>query len=253
MKIAAGFRQLSLHKRGGRRFGFIFAAFAFSNPCAADWRDPLEPLNRKVQAFNGWFTQVIGGAVPDDAADAIGPLGEATNNALVNLSEPLTFANAILQGRECAAGVTLRRFLVNSTIGLGGLFDVAKSGGGLAHYETDFSTTLGLWGVPLGPYIVLPIVGPSSARDVAAFAIEYAADPADYAIARLAGQASVIGREGLDAVRSASNGGKTSDSETGGDTGDVYIREQRLYTMAAARALEGYECPSALRNSFWQR
>ena len=102
------------------------------------------------------------------------------HNFLVNLREPLTFVNDLAQGRDCAAGASLRRFMVNSTLGVAGIFDVARELGVEAH-DNDFGQTLAVWGLPSGPYMVLPVLGPSDLRAVSGTAVEFFADPVDLA------------------------------------------------------------------------
>lgn len=139
--------------------------------------DPLEPINRQIFAFNA----SIGGPLDDVRDDApSGAVWRGIHNVLVNLREPLTFVNDIAQGRECAAGGSLRRFMVNSTLGVAGVFDVAKEMGVEAH-DNDFGQTLAVWGFPSGPYMVLPVLGPSDLRAVSGTAVEFFADPMDIA------------------------------------------------------------------------
>jgi len=129
--------------------------------------DPLEPLNRGVLDVNvalddAIFRPVAVGyreVVPEFARTGI-------RNALTNLQEPRILANNILQGRLLDAGHTTLRFVFNSTIGLGGLFDVATDWG-IARRSGDFGQTLHSWGVvDGGPYLMLPIAGPSNPRDL---------------------------------------------------------------------------------------
>jgi phospholipid-binding lipoprotein MlaA len=160
--------------------------------------DPLEPANREVFAFN---TAVWTAFAPITKAynDAgIAPVRSVLSNFLGNLREPLVFANDLAQGKECAAGATLRRFMVNSTLGVGGVFDVAKRNGIEAH-DNDIGLTLGVWGVPEGPYLMLPVLGPSSARDATGQAAEYFADPTDLVLENQGWHTAVYVRTGLDA------------------------------------------------------
>lgn len=139
--------------------------------------DPLEPINRQIFAFNA----SISGPLEDVRDDApSGAVWRGIHNFLVNLREPLTFVNDLAQGRDCAAGASLRRFMVNSTLGVAGVFDVAKELGVEAH-DNDFGQTLAVWGFPSGPYMVLPVLGPSDLRAVSGTAVEFFADPVDVA------------------------------------------------------------------------
>ena len=127
--------------------------------------DPIEPINRAVFSFNTVFDRV---AVRPIAIIYRGVLPEFVRNriaySLDNLSMPVTTINNILQFEFGKAGVSTARFVINSTIGIVGFFDPASYFGLEADYE-DFGQTLAVWGVPTGPYIVLPFLGPSSPRD----------------------------------------------------------------------------------------
>jgi len=139
--------------------------------------DPLEPLNRKIFAFNLFVdhavlrpvakTYVL--AVPDDARRAI-------HHVLDNMKEPTLFFNHVLQGDFKRAEITVGRFVVNSTVGFGGVVDVMALSG-VAREPADFGQTLFVWGLPSGPYLMLPILGPSNPRDAVGGAVDSYADP----------------------------------------------------------------------------
>lgn len=164
--------------------------------------DPFEPANRQAYEFNRVLNATVLAPLNSATGDpVIRPIRGVVHNVLQNLREPMTFANDLLQGHECAAGQTLRRFMVNSTLGVAGLFDVAKSHGNLDSHDNDFGVTLGVWGVPAGPYLVLPALGPTDARGVAGTAVEYFADPVDIAWTQAGGATWVTyTRGGLDAL-----------------------------------------------------
>lgn len=130
-----------------------------------DVNDPLEPLNRAILEFNEFITALILRPLaeiyvlmlPDFALDAI-------HNALQNLSAPVVLANDLLQWEPERAWDTTRRFFINSTVGVGGLIDVADKMGIEGHSE-DLGQTFAVWGVPEGFYLVIPIFGPSNPRD----------------------------------------------------------------------------------------
>jgi phospholipid-binding lipoprotein MlaA len=129
--------------------------------------DPLEGFNRAMFGVH----QAIDGAVLRPAALGYKtvvpkPLRSGFRNALSNLTEPFVFLNFLLQGKPGKAGETVGRFLVNSTIGVGGLFDVAKDKNiRLPHRNNGFGTTLAFYGVGPGPYLFLPLMGPMTLRD----------------------------------------------------------------------------------------
>jgi len=137
--------------------------------------DPWEPFNRKIFAFNetvdhyalepiatGWNT-----VVPDRVETCLA-------NFFDNLQMPIHFANDLLQGKPWKAYETVWRVVVNTTVGLGGFFDPA-SAWQIYKSNEDFGQTLGVWGAPPGPYLVLPLLGPSSPRDATGMAVEAAA------------------------------------------------------------------------------
>ena len=130
-----------------------------------DVNDPIEPLNRAIFEFNQVFeglllrplTEMYRLFLPQLMRQAIG-------NALDNLNAPIVLANDVLQGEPKRAYETTSRFLVNSTLGIGGLLDVADELG-IPEHEEDFGQTLAVWGFGEGFYLVLPFFGPSSPRD----------------------------------------------------------------------------------------
>lgn len=127
--------------------------------------DPLERFNRGMFKFNqGLDRAVIRPAAMGYKSILPSPVRTGVRNALNNVDEPVTFVNDVLQARFRKSGVTALRFVVNSTVGIGGLFDVAGATGLPIHYS-DFGQTLGRYGVGPGPYLYLPVLGPSDLRD----------------------------------------------------------------------------------------
>jgi phospholipid-binding lipoprotein MlaA len=127
------------------------------------------------------------------------PLRTNVRNFLTNLRAPVSAANDVLQGDFKGAGDTAARFLVNSTLGFGGLADVAAATGKLPQDE-DFGQTLAVWGVGEGPYLVLPLYGPSNVRDVGGFAVDSFADPVNRYLRNNDHDALVYARIGVSAV-----------------------------------------------------
>ena len=141
--------------------------------------DPAEPTNRFFYRVNdGLDTYVLAPIARGYRYAVPGAVRRPVQNVLANLSSPIIFANDVLQTRPRRAGDTLMRFLINSTAGVGGLFDVA-SRGGVPKHDQDFGLTLGHYGVPSGPYLVLPLFGPSTVRDAVGFGIVCRADQLD--------------------------------------------------------------------------
>ena len=142
--------------------------------------DPFEPVNRKTLRMNGaldrWFFDPVTNAyafvVPGQARLAV-------RRFLINLNSPVVFANDILQLAPVDAAVTVTRFAVNSTIGIGGLFDPATRLG-LKGHSADFGETLALSGVPSGPYLILPALGPTTARDGTGYLVDLLFQPLTY-------------------------------------------------------------------------
>ncbi|MCP4329422.1 MAG: VacJ family lipoprotein [Alphaproteobacteria bacterium] len=139
--------------------------------------DPLEPLNREVFDFNNWLDRNAIKPAAIAYRDTV-PEGirDSTQNFFNNVASPVTFANDILQGESGRAAETLMRFVVNSTAGMAGFFDAAGEMG-LERHEEDFGQTLAVWGVPDGPYLMLPLLGPSSVRDASGRVVDRFINP----------------------------------------------------------------------------
>jgi phospholipid-binding lipoprotein MlaA len=142
-----------------------------------DFNDPLEDTNRKIFDFNQTVDRHVLVPVAKAYRTALPePVRNSLRDFLVNLQEPLIFANDTLQGDFGRAKDTVVRFVLNSTIGMGGLVDVAGRWG-IPYHEEDLGITLGVWGIPAGPYLVVPILGPSDPRDLGAEVAEGFGDP----------------------------------------------------------------------------
>lgn len=128
--------------------------------------DPWEPVNRAIYVFNSEVDRYILLPLIKGYKTAVpSPVRSGIHNVISNLNEFQVFVNSILQGRVESSLITVHRFLINSTVGLVGIFDVASYSDGLQGQRADFGQTLGLWGFQNGPYIVLPLLGPSNVRD----------------------------------------------------------------------------------------
>ncbi len=138
--------------------------------------DPLERWNRGVQRFNDALDRGVLKPVAKAYRRAVPqPVRTGIGNLLANLGFPVTIANDLLQGKLVATAQDLGRFTLNSTLGLGGLLDPATDAG-LPRNQEDFGQTFGRWGVPAGPYLVLPLLGPSTLRDAPAILVDAQAD-----------------------------------------------------------------------------
>jgi phospholipid-binding lipoprotein MlaA len=139
--------------------------------------DPLEPLNRQTLDLNMFLdrillkpvTKVYIAIVPEEGRDAL-------KRALDNMKEPVVVINNVLQDEPRRAAISAGRFTVNSTLGVGGFFEVAAKMG-LEKQTGDFGQTLFVWGLPEGPYLVAPILGPSNPRDLVGMGIDAYSDP----------------------------------------------------------------------------
>lgn len=143
-----------------------------------DVNDPIEPVNRFVFGFNQIIENVILRPLSYGYNAVVPEFGRvAVRNFLDNLSSPVVLANDLLQGEPARAWDTTQRMVINTTIGVGGLWDAAAAFGIEEHRE-DFGQTLGVWGVGEGPYLVLPLLGPSNPRDlVGRFGVDPFLDP----------------------------------------------------------------------------
>ncbi|ROZ77529.1 VacJ family lipoprotein [Ramlibacter sp. WS9] len=143
-------------------------------------RDPLEPMNRHVTTFNEGVDSLVLKPAATAYKQAVPPLVRTgVANFFGNLSDAWSFVNSALQFKFQNAAENFMRLNVNTVFGLGGILDVASELNIERHRE-DFGQTLGRWGVPAGPYIVLPLLGPSTLRDTVALPIDRKADPLSY-------------------------------------------------------------------------
>ena len=143
--------------------------------------DPLEPMNRAVYAFNLKADDYLLRPVINGYRFVV-PLSlrQSISNAFDNLNSPISASNQILQGRFKQAAVTVARLVVNTIAGFVGFYDVAARMG-LEKEKTGFADTLGVWGVPSGPYLMLPLLGPSDMRDTTGLAGDFFLNPMTYA------------------------------------------------------------------------
>lgn len=134
---------------------------------AADARDPFESVNRSFWTFNYDYLDayVLRPVTVGYMAVVPKPARTGLSNVVNNLNEPANFFNGLLQGKPSGSAVSAGRFLLNSTVGVVGLFDVATPMG-LAERPEDFGQTLGVWGVGHGPYLMIPARGPATVRNL---------------------------------------------------------------------------------------
>jgi phospholipid-binding lipoprotein MlaA len=145
-----------------------------------DPRDRFERFNRSVYRFNDGLDRAVARPVAVAYTKVTpAPVRSGVSNFLANLNYPVTVVNDALQAKPKRFGHDAARLLINTTIGIGGLFDPATKFGLQANDE-DFGQTLGFWGVPPGPYLVLPVLGPSDVRDAFGKVADHYTEPQAY-------------------------------------------------------------------------
>ena len=145
------------------------------------FNDPFEDTNRGIFGFN----KAVDDAVLVPAAKAYRtvvppPMRQSMHDFMQNLNGPVIFMNDMLQGEVALAGKTLARLALNTTIGVGGMFDVATRVVGIPYHSNDLGITLAVWGFAAGPYVIVPVLGPSNPRDLIGKVGDGFADPGNY-------------------------------------------------------------------------
>ena len=215
-----------------------FAAGLSATPSIADEEksegttDPLETLNRFTSGFNSFLRK----GFVDPAVDLYqyvtpDPIEKAISNAASNLSEPITAGSSLLQGDTENAGKATQRFLINSTVGIGGLGDPATDMGIEARRE-DLGQALGAHGVESGPHIVLPLLGPSNLRDLVGDIPVMVLNPIPLAGTVAKGAVEYSGKQ--DTVRSISKSAV-----------DPYVAEREAYEQNRAYEVRNGNIPAA--------
>ena len=171
------FKQMRMNKKYPL-FLLLLALIIVPSTYASD-DDPLEPMNRAIFEFN----EIVDDNVLKPIAKGYkyvtpDPVEVGISNFFSNLGEIGTITNDLLQLKFAQAGRDTMRFFLNSTLGIFGIFDVATPLG-LSKNKEDFGQTLGFWGVPDGPYLVLPFLGPSSFRDGPSMIVDYELSPVE--------------------------------------------------------------------------
>jgi len=160
----------------------VLAGCATNNPASPPGEradtDPWEPLNRHIYAFNNGVDSVTFKPLAKGYVKVVPqPLRQGVGNVSRNLRGPLYIVNNFLQGKVQRGFNETGRFMANTVFGLGGLIDISKRMG-MDSYPEDFGETLAVWGVPDGPYVVVPVLGPHTLRDALMIPLNFAADPA---------------------------------------------------------------------------
>ncbi|HYB08730.1 MAG TPA: VacJ family lipoprotein [Alphaproteobacteria bacterium] len=178
--------------RLGLSLGSVLLASALVGGCATpptdpaalasfnEANDPLEPMNRDIFDFNLALDDNIVKPVAQVYGETPAEFRKGMHNMIQTVRSPDVFMNQMLQGDVDGAADTVLRLLINLTVGLAGFFDVAADRGGVKAHDTDFGVTLGKWGVDEGPYLMLPLFGPSNPRDATGLVVDNFADPVGY-------------------------------------------------------------------------
>jgi len=164
----------------------------FSTNTQKEIYDPFEKINRKIFAFNESLDRNVVEPVARFYRDYTPkPIRKSLHNFVTNLALPISAANSFVQGKVENGLATSSNFLINTTIGIGGLFDVA--GDKNIQYETeDFGQTLGYYGVSNGPYLVIPILGPSTSRDFGGYVVDRGVDPMGFNLLQIGGSENSV-------------------------------------------------------------
>lgn len=199
-----------------------------------DDNDPLEFVNRFTFAINGALDAfVIQPAAATYRFLLPDPVQNGVRNAMRNIGAPVVFANDIFQGEWERAETTAMRFLINTTLGVAGIFDVAAEWG-YEYHDEDFGQTLAVWGVGEGFYLVLPLLGPSTARDTVGLVVDSFIDPWPYVLDFATNLSDedityiFIGRRALEGIDIRARNIEVIDTLKA-DSIDYYVRLRSLY------------------------
>jgi phospholipid-binding lipoprotein MlaA len=197
------------HPRGRAKWAFpcsfllLAACSELPRDASLAVNDPNEKVNRQVMAMNQKalepVSEFVKAAVPGAVHDRLHDLNS-------NLKEPRIFVNNVLQGRFKAAADTSGRFIINSIVGLGGLYDLA-SRSGLPQQSGDFGQTLFVWGVADGPYVVQPYLGPATLRDAVGSSVDMVANPMSWVLGPAVAAATATATDSTNVVVSVATGG----------------------------------------------
>ncbi len=168
--------------------------------------DPIEDLNRSIFAFNQDFDKYLLNPLAEVYDEGLPePLKDRVHSFLSNLNVPLTFVHDVLQAEGEQSIDSLARFLINTTLGLGGLFDPASELFDLQPHTSDFGQTLGKYGVDEGAYVMIPILGPSNIRDFTGKVLDFIIDPFNYLARREHASYLIYTRTGTSAIDARAN------------------------------------------------
>jgi len=205
--------------------------------------DPIEPTNRAIFKFNRALDTVLLKPAAFVYKEYLPDfLQQGIHNMLNNLRSPVVLLNNLLQGKFQDAGNTVVRAIMNSTVGAAGFMDVAAAVGIEGRGE-DFGQTLAVWGVPEGPYIMLPVFGPSNPRDTIGLVADFYSDPYNYWLDNIDEEEFIFARSGVRAIDwRARNYDLISDLEK--TSLDFYASVRSLYRQRRMDAINDGEAPA---------
>jgi phospholipid-binding lipoprotein MlaA len=210
-----------------------------------DPNDPYEGLNRFFFEVNDALDGVILRPIAIAYRTVVPEYGrQRVRNVLQNVDSPVIFVNDVLQGEGDRAGTTFMRFIVNTTIGVGGIWDVATEWG-LPHHDEDFGQTLAVWGLEEGPYFYLPLLGPSNPRDSVGRVVDMGFDPLTYVQWGDDNEWIPVARFGLNIIDVRSRNIETLD-EIERNSVDYYASVRSLYRQVRNDAIRNGELGSDL-------
>jgi phospholipid-binding lipoprotein MlaA len=188
LRVAGNFKRNRQRMRGVERWTKWLSAASLAalvSACAGVPHDASLPIDDPNEQFNRGVLH-LNQVVLDPPATVVksvpGIIRDRFQDLDANLKEPRVLANNILQGRLQAAGITIARTIINTTFGIGGLFDVAATAGNLPQQTGDFGQTMFVWGVPAGSYVVTPYFGPSTQRDSVGGVVDSVGDPVGWVL-----------------------------------------------------------------------
>lgn len=207
--------------------------------------DPLEPTNRAIFGFNMFVDRNVLKPVAKGYRSVVpDPARTGVRNFVDNLKSPLIFANDLLQGEIDRAGVTLVRFVFNSTLGVGGVYDFAAKHGDYHKHSEDLGQTFATYGIPAGPYLMAPFLGPMSTRHAVGRIGEFYADPVRIILHNMDEDWASYTLTGLDVVDARSRNIESFEAIEESAI-DLYAtlrsayRQNRTKEIANGRAVEG--------------
>lgn len=212
-------------------------------PPDVEFWDPYEERNRRVHERNQALDDRVfsGGASGYDRA-VPAPVRRGVSNFAANAGEPSNFVNALLQGRIDNAVANSFRFILNTTVGIGGLVDVADAMG-IQPRRTDFGETLHVWGAPEGAYLELPVLGPSTERDLAGSVVDILIDPLNHISPRATRNRLAGVRLGARALSRIDERAEYSDFYEAliGESAESYIQTRNTYLQFRRFRLDGIQ------------